>query len=1525
MLVQVEAANATEQQDEAVNTAGQDGLPDTPWIAGQDGSPRFGEAEADLWTTIFVAGDLDRAAEAVAGGANINAQLPNFFGGYYCLEEGETWEAHPTWWGKAATRELLGSYTDWLEGTELEGEGLEGSSALHIACWLGEPEKVMFCLENGASTGTYSKYYGYPRDITSDTGLKELLDHWYDAIPDEPDGHVVVVESGEAEYSYEKLGDDYDQHPWVPPTFPRALKKKRANMFRHGEADIYHTRPTDMLLECGLGVTMYFSLLKWLAGLFLVLSVMTIPALVLNHAGSSIPSSKQDGLGISVLTLGNMQNGEQLNTAQQYDCDVLTATEFAQRQRGGIPCNQSSINVWGSDISEMHAGYLQSAMDFMQSVVFIGFCVFLRLKVKRMVRSAQKSRVVLEDYSVLVRNLPPDATAEDVIEHFNSLYPLVVANATTTPGEGVGKAMTGDWKGRTVEQGGGGNVTDPLPSRFFQNKSEGGDAAAESGGNGVGGEKGGVNEATRGKWVAEVVLVYRNSADIRAYLSMQSLIRKLRRARAQVKMYADDTPLDAGANTAKHAKAEKMTYCIGSMLDELAKRIQRLEKGKATAAGPLSSAEDPQDVVAAFVTFNEALSCARCLEDYKNSRSWLGRYFQHEKLRFRMRRGGVEDEKSVPLPLEVWPAPQPASVRWESMDTGWREKLMRRASTRFASVCMLILSFIMVLVAKQLKNRYELKVPDFDLCEEQVPSLFLRSYEKNSKFEWMMARQDIFGRTPLDTQCAKRGKWVELCDAGGVAVPSITIPTSVTSNETTTASSCTFGAVSSPTIYSIAACSDSLCPNPTLPTVCPCTNPKAFDQKCQTLPCFEGYEHLADVDRARVCETFPASTITACYCYKGLQQYMSEHGVFSGGRKMWAENNDLCEDLVWDWLSARSYATIAVFCVVVVNYALRTVLVLLVRQERHMDSNDEAWATTWQVFWSTFVNTGVITLMVNGDPNTPSVSVHEFDISWYSYVGVAITCTMVLEMIAPHAASLVTEFVSWWRMRRAQSRGAGVYVDGERKGTALHSFPNQRELDEFAAGEQFELQLRYPHILNGIFVTMLYSAGLPLLLPLLAMSILLTYWVEKYMLLRRCQRPQGGEDETLAMLSVQLLPFALVLHLATSVWIYGNSEVSTSNVINVHWISGKAGMDSDETAKAYDAWLTKSKEWDEIGLISKIVRNNTFPHFLLLVTILLVMIIAHSTLPVAAFLRRQFAKSFHGLIDLAEKHCSSCTGSEARFGNPISPSSAATERKTSNPSQTPPTIKGSSRVFVAAASENGSNASQRITKPVMLGQIKNGTTRGKKDKHSKFKLSSVRWASMIGGGTHMTTRNNQRSFTSFRQLFQESESKRCPSFTGVFQQRLPMKQRPKMSSDHQAAGWCLDSTVGGKMLCKKWTTDGVVNGVKHTKGHAKRTWEVLRDWNQSGCKSMLYCICTVVDGPAVTRYMSLHTCVDSYDFGSQRKYTDAVDARNEAIEQAIADTAVEQKMLKDDEPMSAPGKNAVLASVEARDRDLLLR
>merc|ERR1712182_81793 len=110
---------------------------------------------------------------------------------------------------------------------------------------------------------------------------------------------------------------------------------------------------------------------------------------------------------------------------------------------------------------------------------------------------------------------------------------------------------------------------------------------------------------------------------------------------------------------------------------------------------------------------------------------------------------------------------------------------------------------------------------------------------------------------------------------------------------------------------------------------------------------------------------------------------------------------------------------------------------------------------------------------------------------------------------------------------------------------------------------------------------------------------------------------------------------------------------------------------------------------------------------------------------------------------------------------------------------------------------------------------------------------------------------------SSRQLLQESDSKRCPAFTAPFEQHLPTvgihaRHRPKLSAEQRAEGWRLDGAVGGKMLCKRWVDEGEVDGVAHTKGEQKKTWVVLRDWNHSGY---------------------------SYDFRSQRKYTDAIEAQ----------------------------------------------
>ena len=56
-------------------------------------------------------------------------------------------------------------------------------------------------------------------------------------------------------------------------------------------------------------------------------------------------------------------------------------------------------------------------------------------------------------------------------------------------------------------------------------------------------------------------------------------------------------------------------------------------------------------------------------------------------------------------------------------------------------------------------------------------------------------------------------------------------------------------------------------------------------------------------------------------------------------------------------------------------------------------------------------------------------------------------------------------------------------------------------MDKFYRGSAFALDVRYAQVLNTVFVTMMYGAGIPLLLPVCAVTLALTFLLDKYMLL----------------------------------------------------------------------------------------------------------------------------------------------------------------------------------------------------------------------------------------------------------------------------------------------------------------------------------------------------------------------------------------------------------------------------------------
>lgn len=103
----------------------------------------------------------------------------------------------------------------------------------------------------------------------------------------------------------------------------------------------------------------------------------------------------------------------------------------------------------------------------------------------------------------------------------------------------------------------------------------------------------------------------------------------------------------------------------------------------------------------------------------------------------------------------------------------------------------------------------------------------------------------------------------------------------------------------------------------------------------------------------------------------------------------------------------------------------------------------------------------------------------------------------------------------------------------------------QRDLDQLYEGAEFDPGSRIPYILTTLFTCLLYSGGMPLMLPIACVTLTLTYWAEKWLILRHYRIPPAY-DHSLPTAAVRATPYALALHLTFSIWAYGNPDLYVS-------------------------------------------------------------------------------------------------------------------------------------------------------------------------------------------------------------------------------------------------------------------------------------------------------------------------------------------------------------------------------------------
>jgi len=221
----------------------------------------------------------------------------------------------------------------------------------------------------------------------------------------------------------------YLDQPWTPPDWhksqvfqnfykPRRWGKGETNpkfeFFKtttgrhccHGfvgeQCDIWHEGVVSEFGIFGAAVTNYFKFLKFLFWLFLVLSLVGLPDLVLNIFGPQGGHLTGGLADIAVTSIGNLAPSQVISNA--------TSTLFVR-----VPgCYEGGYYDFNCDMTKERVGLFYAWLDVIVVVILLVSFVWLTVFESKEEASLNKFTVTTSMFSVTVSNLPEDSTEVEI-------------------------------------------------------------------------------------------------------------------------------------------------------------------------------------------------------------------------------------------------------------------------------------------------------------------------------------------------------------------------------------------------------------------------------------------------------------------------------------------------------------------------------------------------------------------------------------------------------------------------------------------------------------------------------------------------------------------------------------------------------------------------------------------------------------------------------------------------------------------------------------------------------------------------------------------------------------------------------------------------------------------------------------------------------------------------------------------------------------------------------------------------------
>lgn len=264
----------------------------------------------------------------------------------------------------------------------------------------------------------------------------------------------------------------------------------------------------------------------------------------------------------------------------------------------------------------------------------------------------------------------------------------------------------------------------------------------------------------------------------------------------------------------------------------------------------------------------------------------------------------------------------------------------------------------------------------------------------------------------------------------------------------------------------------------------------------------------------------------------------------------------VCYPWVLAYVSYAIIVCVAAVAAIVVNAAMAALLNVMKSCEAHTTTDRARSAHLIRAVLLQSFNTALLVLLVSAyvpalPLDTPGAKYADFSNAWYANKGPTLIIAVIASGVGGPAARLL--FACAWRLRRHPCVG-GLWCPLSARGPG--------DLAAKLSPPVFDYSDRYAETITLASVTLVYSTGIPVLIPLAALFIALGGAVDRALFLLHYAAPPI-EDASTGALAVALLPIALLLHALVGAWM-----MSTP---------GLTAMAAGQVTSAADASITATR------------------------------------------------------------------------------------------------------------------------------------------------------------------------------------------------------------------------------------------------------------------------------------------------------------------------------------------------------------